>query len=233
MTNKKSGKTEKRPFSLAELKGFDGKEGRPAYVALKGKVYDITKSKLWKGGGHMDRHLAGDDLSTSLINAPHSQEVFMKFPIVGELAAEPSRPGLAQRIEKLHLHIIVVHFAIAYTLAVSLLAFLYLLTEGTSFETASYYLLVLGTLSSIPAGLTGLFSWRVIYQGRRMIIITRKIVLGAILIAIISICFLWRTLVPDILLEKTILSYAYLALLWSSVPVVVSLGYYGGKLSHP
>jgi predicted heme/steroid binding protein/uncharacterized membrane protein len=233
MVDKKSAKTEERRFSLAELKEFDGKDRKPAYVAFNGKVYDVTKSKLWKAGRHMDRHLAGDDLSTSLVNAPHSQEVFMKFSIVGELLTEPARPGLAQRIEKLHLHIIVVHFAIAYTLAVSLMAFLYYLTGEASFETASYYLLVLGFLSSIPAGLTGLFSWKVIYQGRRMIIVTRKIVLGAVLIAIISLCFLWRTLVPNILSEKTIFSYGYLALLFCSVPVVVSLGYFGGKLSHP
>ena len=233
MVDKKSRRTEQRRFSLAELKAFDGKEGKPAYVALNGKVYDVTKSKLWKTGRHMDRHLAGDDLSTSLINAPHSQEVFMKFPIVGELLAQPARPGLAQKIEKLHLHIIVVHFAIAYTLAVSLMAFMYFLTREASFETTSYYLLVLGFLSGIPAGLTGLFSWKVIYQGRRMTIVTRKIVLGVVLVAIISLCFLWRTLVPDILSETTILSYLYLVLLFCSVPVVVSLGYFGGKLSHP
>jgi len=182
----------------------------------------------------MDRHLAGDDLSASLINAPHSQEVFMKFPIVGELSErEFTRPGLAQRIERLHLHIIIVHFAIAYTLAISLLAFLYLFTREASFETASYYLLVLGFLTGIPAGLSGIFSWKIIYEGRKMLIITRKIVLGVILVIIVSLCFVWRTLVPDVLLGKTVFAYLYLIVLWSSIPVVVSLGYYGGKLSHP
>ena len=41
-----------RQFTHAELSGYDGKEGREAYVTFKGKVYDATNSALWKDGQH-------------------------------------------------------------------------------------------------------------------------------------------------------------------------------------
>ncbi|MFC2170291.1 cytochrome b5 domain-containing protein, partial [Acidobacteriota bacterium] len=102
---KKDNDVSPKRFSVSELKKFDGKEGRPAYVALKGKVYDITNSNFWKEGKHMGRHSAGYDLSEMIINAPHDGEVFIKFRIVGELSEkESSREELVKKIEKLHLH---------------------------------------------------------------------------------------------------------------------------------
>ncbi|HEX9113800.1 MAG TPA: CopD family protein, partial [Nitrospirota bacterium] len=38
---------------------FDGKDGRPAYFAYKGIIYDATKSRLWKNGSHLSKHAAG------------------------------------------------------------------------------------------------------------------------------------------------------------------------------
>ena len=47
-----------RKFTLDELRHFDGKNGRPAYVGYKGKVYDVTGSDQWIDGDHMG-HMAG------------------------------------------------------------------------------------------------------------------------------------------------------------------------------
>jgi tetratricopeptide (TPR) repeat protein len=47
MHKKDNGVSLKR-FSTSELKEFDGKEGRSAYVAFKGKIYDVTNSSFWK-----------------------------------------------------------------------------------------------------------------------------------------------------------------------------------------
>jgi predicted heme/steroid binding protein len=74
-----------RTFTLDELKSFDGKDGRPAYVALNGKVYDVTDSPLWKDGGHQFLHQAGIDLTEDFEDAPHDMEVFDQYPQVGEL----------------------------------------------------------------------------------------------------------------------------------------------------
>lgn len=62
-----------RVFTAEELKQYDGKEGRPVYVAVDGVVYDLSGSKYWKSGRHMKMHDAGGDLSADIHNkAPKS-----------------------------------------------------------------------------------------------------------------------------------------------------------------
>ncbi len=55
-----------RVFTAAELKKNDGKDGAPAYVAVDGIVYDMSRSRFWKNGEHMKLHRAGTDLSYEL-----------------------------------------------------------------------------------------------------------------------------------------------------------------------
>ena len=52
-----------KKFTLEELKQYDGKDGRPAYIAYKGKVYDVTDDYLWTEGDHQGEHAAGRDLT--------------------------------------------------------------------------------------------------------------------------------------------------------------------------
>jgi len=73
-----------RSFTAGELAAFDGREGRPAYVAYKGKVYDVSTSPLWLKGLHQDEHLAGRDLTAELPDAPHGDENLDGFPVLGE-----------------------------------------------------------------------------------------------------------------------------------------------------
>jgi predicted heme/steroid binding protein/CheY-like chemotaxis protein len=104
-----------RRFTIDELKQFDGQEGRPAYMAFKGKVYDVTNSKLWKGGKHAAVHLAGTDLTESIARAPHGEDSLSKVSVVGELVKkEALQKQLALRIESLHLHPTAIHFSVSY-----------------------------------------------------------------------------------------------------------------------
>jgi predicted heme/steroid binding protein/uncharacterized membrane protein len=223
-----------RRFTRKELREFSGEEGRPAYVAFKGKVYDVSNSRLWTGGKHEGRHAAGDNLTESILSAPHGEEVLVKFQVVGELVEEyVYHRKLVWWLQKLHLHPISVHFSIAYSIVIPLLSVLYVLTGEVSFETASYYMLLLGFLSAPVAGLSGFFSWKITYESRMSRIFVRKLVFAVLLLVVISICFLWRTLNPDILTARTELSYVYLALAVSLVPIVTVLGYYGGKIVYP
>jgi predicted heme/steroid binding protein/uncharacterized membrane protein len=66
---------------------FDGKDGRPAYMAYKGTIYDVTKSRLWKNGSHVTRHAAGNDLTDIMKNAPHGEDKILAMPRVGKLLA--------------------------------------------------------------------------------------------------------------------------------------------------
>ena len=77
--------TEEKIFTIAELSKCDGKDGRPAYFAYKGKVYDTTGSDRWADGAHYNMHFAGSDLTDALVEAPHGDEVFERFKIVGVL----------------------------------------------------------------------------------------------------------------------------------------------------
>ncbi len=71
-------------FTPDMLSNFDGKEGRQAYAAVDGNVYDLTQSPLWKSGKHA-RHQAGMDLTTAIKQAPHGPEKLEAFPKAGVL----------------------------------------------------------------------------------------------------------------------------------------------------
>jgi predicted heme/steroid binding protein len=75
---------ETKKFTNAELKQFNGKDGKPAYVGYKGKVYDVTESYQWVDGEHLG-HMAGEDLTEQMDIAPHSEEVMERMKTVGVL----------------------------------------------------------------------------------------------------------------------------------------------------
>lgn len=74
-----------KKFNIGELKSFDGKGGRPAYIGYKGKVYDVSGSDQWGDGDHMG-HEAGMDLTDAMEIAPHADDVMEKMKVVGVLA---------------------------------------------------------------------------------------------------------------------------------------------------
>ncbi|MDD2899449.1 MAG: CopD family protein [Desulfuromonadaceae bacterium] len=86
-------------LSLEELGACDGKDGRPAYFAFEGKIYDATQSKLWKQGVHMGRHNAGIDLTEALKLAPHGIEKVTTLTAIGELVVSgPRKAPLHERV---------------------------------------------------------------------------------------------------------------------------------------
>ncbi len=70
---------------------FDGKDGRRAIVAVRGKLYDVTNSRVWQDGVHLRRHQAGQDLTEALKDAPHSVKILDRLPVIGELAIAPRK----------------------------------------------------------------------------------------------------------------------------------------------
>jgi predicted heme/steroid binding protein len=73
-----------KEFTAEELAAFDGTSGKAAYVAYKGKVYDVSESAMWGGGDHEGMHSAGADLTAEHDDAPHDVYV-TDFPQVGTL----------------------------------------------------------------------------------------------------------------------------------------------------
>lgn len=75
-----------------ELAEFDGRNGRAAYVAVGGTIYDVTTSPRWKEGAHEEALQAGTDLTEALETAPHVKAVLERFPVVGQLEVETKKP---------------------------------------------------------------------------------------------------------------------------------------------
>jgi predicted heme/steroid binding protein len=76
-----------KTFTAEELEEYDGKNGKPAYVAYQGKVYDFSQSGRWVMGNHVGRHQAGTEITEELEFAPHGDEVLERKNIkhVGKL----------------------------------------------------------------------------------------------------------------------------------------------------
>ena len=74
-----------KTFTAEELKKYNGQNGNPAYVAVKGTVYDVTNAKKWKNGKHENGTVAGVDLTNSMSKSPHGESVLKDVPAVGQL----------------------------------------------------------------------------------------------------------------------------------------------------
>lgn len=71
-------------FDAAELAKYDGQNGNPAYVAVDGKVYDVTNVPQWRGGSHAGGTVkAGLDQTEALKRSPHGAKNLEGLPIVG------------------------------------------------------------------------------------------------------------------------------------------------------
>ncbi|ERL64425.1 cytochrome b5 domain-containing protein [Schleiferilactobacillus shenzhenensis] len=72
-----------KTFTKEELAQYDGIDGRKAYVAIDGTVYDVTNVKQWTDGYHHG-HDAGEDLSAVIDHSPHKHTVLEHLPVVGK-----------------------------------------------------------------------------------------------------------------------------------------------------
>jgi predicted heme/steroid binding protein/uncharacterized membrane protein len=234
-----------------KLKEYDGKalgdcdgiDSKPACVAVDGFVYDVSVSKLWKGGLHMKRHPAGQDFSGDIAAAPHGKEVLERVPRVGTMKKEaanerPMPAWLAVLLEKVpflqrHPHPMAVHFPIVFMFSATFFSILYMITGERSFEKTAFYCLAGGILFTPPAMITGWFTWWLNYMAKPMGAVTIKKRLSWLLLAISIATFLWRFCVTDILETTGTGHVIYSILLLSLVLIVSAIGYYGGKLTFP
>ena len=76
---------ELKKITKKELAENNGKNGKPAYLAYKGKVYDVSESNFWIEGDHLGMHEAGRDLTEELEMAPHREENLQRVKVVGTL----------------------------------------------------------------------------------------------------------------------------------------------------
>jgi len=227
-----------KEFTPEELVTFNGKDGKPVYVAFEGKVYDVSKSPLWSSGLHMNRHPSGKNLTGEISAAPHGPEVFERYSQVGILKKGPPEelkhlPPVLQNVlqrfptMRRHPHPMIVHFPLAFLMGSSLFVLLYLIFQKPTFEITSFYLLMLGTISSPLAIATGLLTWWVNYRLKLTLFIKRKIQLSILLLIFEIILIVWRVSTP------AIVSPIYFILMILLAPIVGLVGYYGGQMTFP
>ena len=77
-------KKELKIYTKSELALRNGRDKEDIWCCLHGNIYDLSSSRMWRDGNHYE-HWAGQDLSEELTEAPHSEQVFRKFEIVGLL----------------------------------------------------------------------------------------------------------------------------------------------------
>jgi len=69
-------------FNRETLSEYDGRDGRRAYIAIDGMVYDVTTSSRWPNGNH-NGYQAGQDLSAQIPQDHRADMRFERFPVVG------------------------------------------------------------------------------------------------------------------------------------------------------
>jgi predicted heme/steroid binding protein/uncharacterized membrane protein len=232
-----------REFDDDSLKEFNGKDGKPVYLAYQGKVYDVSASRFWKTGLHMKRHPSGKNLTADIAAAPHGPDVLERYPQVGVLkkgrtAERPMPAGLENLLKsypilRRHPHPMVVHFPIVFMFSTMLFNLLYLLSGYRPFEVTALHCLGGGVLFT-PVGIfTGFFTWWLNYSAKTTRGIRIKIYCSLILLASSLAAFIWRIVSPEVLLSFGGGSPGYLILIFS-LPVLVSIiGWYGAKMTFP
>lgn len=219
-----------------DVKNYNGEDGKPAYIIYDGKVYDVTESRLWKKGKHMGRHKAGEDMTSFISMAPHDAKVLEKVKYVCELeddeVVEEKNEKLRAFYRKYHPHPIFIHYPMGILYFGAFMLLLWLFTGQKSFELASYYALVVGTLSVYPAILSGILSWYINYERTLTIIFKNKLVFSGFLVVISTILSLLRIFFGDSLFASNIYPL-YIIGYFLTIPVMTFIAYNGGRITWP
>jgi predicted heme/steroid binding protein/uncharacterized membrane protein len=232
-----------KEFDGEEIEQSNGKDGKPAYVVYAGNVYDVTGSKMWKGGVHMNRHHSGKDLTAEIQAAPHDPNVLERYPQVGTLKEKGiSERELPRALSLLlarapflrrHPHPMTIHFPIAFTFATLGFNVLYLILGIKAFEITALNCLGAAIFFTPLAIATGFYTWWLNYQAKRIRPVMFKQRLSFVLLATEIIVFIWRLGNPSVLDFPGWQSILYSILILFMFTVVIVIGWFGAGLTFP
>lgn len=224
-------------FTEEELRQYNGQDGKPAYIAYKGQVYDVTLSKFWKEGSHFKKHFAGSDLTSSMANAPHSEEVFANYPCVGQFLSPSLIPPKTKKEEyrqwyaRYHPHPMLIHFPIALHYFSAFTDGLFLADPSAKYEAAVFLSFLIATVMGFFALLSGVFSWWVNYDFSISKPFVIKLI-GAMFTLILGVVPLIQKLLnPDVPFSTGMDGVIYHAIIFLTVITITVVAYYGGKIT--
>ncbi|OSS41415.1 hypothetical protein DESAMIL20_968 [Desulfurella amilsii] len=223
-------------MKLKELYKYNGQNGEKAYIAYKGKVYDVTNSKRWKNGVHMGRHKSGEDLTDFLALAPHTDEVLKSFEVVDTLEVEESsatktKEALISLYKKFHPHPVLIRYPLGLFFFAALMQALFLITSLKGFDDSAIYAFFAATVMAVPAILAGLLSWWINYDMHATKIFKNKITFSIILLLIGVFNIVLRVTHPNILADHDFVYVLYNVLIFANLLVVLFIAYEGGKIT--
>lgn len=235
--------SELKEFTPEELNRFNGENNQPIYVAHKGKVYDLSESKMWRKGMHMKRHQAGSDLTTDIQAAPHEPDVLERYPQVGVLKKEPAAgqqiPAVLESLLtrfpflRRHPHPMTVHFPIVFMFSTTVFTLIYLMTGVKAFETTAFHCLGAGVLFNIVGITTGIYTWWLNYMAKMLKPVKIKLPLTIAMLLVSIILFVWRFNVPSVLEKMNGSGIIYLLLVLKLSAMVMVIGWNGAKMTFP
>ncbi len=235
-------------FTADELEQYDGVDGRNAYVAYKGFVFDVTASPLWRKGRHVNEHSAGRDLTAEMSAAPHADDVMARFPIVGVLVEDEAAttaevltvyevPPFVAFFLRQHFHPVSVHYPIALGFFAALLTLPAIAMRGTqlgsTLETVAWWMVLISAIFTPPAAITGLWSWTYNYGGKLNDIYRWKLGLTITLCIVAALTVSLRWLQAEQIDAGGTAYWVYSLLVIAHAPLVLGLGWFGGKITFP
>jgi len=107
-----------------------------------------------------------------------------------------------------------------------------LLSAAPYFEHTVFHLIAVAALTIPIAFLSGIRDWRLKFHGVRAPIFHRKIILPVILALLCAAVITIRQIRPDPLAAGGAIAWLYGGCIVLTLPVVVLLGHFGGKLAY-
>jgi uncharacterized membrane protein len=137
---------------------------------------------------------------------------------------------------RVHWHVALVHFPISFFVASFLFQIIHLFpSEFTGcFEIATNVSLIFATVITIPAIITGWYTWKRSYEGARILIFQRKQVISYFMIGIALIMVVWRSLFFGVFVDIPFGVWHWLYLAGNALLIVGAVleGFYGERLNH-
>ena len=233
-------------MTLEELSRYNGKNGQSAYIAYRGVVYDVSDSDMWEDGEHQGSHEAGVDLTEAMGDAPHADDVLKGFRIVAKLEQNSSQKASLQQehVEILtpkdkwrkwysiyHPHPMTAHFPIVLHFFAAGMDIAFFFSPVEKFEQGAYYAFFSATILGLVAMIAGVLSWWVNYSFSMIRGLIIKLYTAVFTLIVGGIGIWLHFIDPMVAYKSSVEAVFYHFSILITVPSVVVLGYYGGKLT--